>query len=545
MEGIADLLAGSPELNFAVSERILTALRRQTHTDSGYPRLRPGDFAELTKALERAVETNGKLLLLGDPGPAQRLDAILVAYARTDVRFYPHELFRARLVHAKARMLRGDFVGARAAVAHYLDNPYALEGGFVDLLELFSLDCRLRVIEETPQAVAARARAYALALARLRPFQSREIVLRLFGFIGLGEPPLANGLRMRALYRACRGLIAARRGVGVNAWLLQGARALIHFFAAALALAALGRRRREIASEEVLVTRAMGGIGDLVMMTPGLRALALRRGRPVRFAVPRRFFAVLENNPHVDLVDIEKTPFETDPSINWRNLSMCPAGAYESKMRPFVKKSRVELFALGLGVSRAELNRHGWGVEAFLDEAQKAAAQAFLASRGLGGRPLVGVQPYSRDSYKDHPGIIAFIADLARDYDVIVFHHTEGAVPAGPGVATTAGLPLSQSVALVARLSAMVSCDSAFLHVAGAFDVPVFALFGPTDGALFTRHHRRATVFQNKADFPCSPCWRNEDLPCAVTGRIGVSPCVASLPFAPIRAALDTSLGRA
>ena len=70
--------------------------------------------------------------------------------------------------------------------------------------------------------------------------------------------------------------------------------------------------------------------------------------------------------------------------------------------------------------------------------------------------------------------------------------------------------------------------DSGFLHAASAFDVPVVAMFGPTDGKLFTRHHLRATVISNES-FPCAPCWRNEDLPCQLTGQFGPSPCIAAL----------------
>ena len=61
-----------------------------------------------------------------------------------------------------------------------------------------------------------------------------------------------------------------------------------------------------------LVTRAMGGIGDLLMMTPGLRALnAIDACRPVVLAVPRRFFPVFDGNDDVSLVDIDG---DLDPS---------------------------------------------------------------------------------------------------------------------------------------------------------------------------------------------------------------------------------------
>ena len=90
----------------------------------------------------------------------------------------------------------------------------------------------------------------------------------------------------------------------------------------------------------------------------------------------------------------------------------------------------------------------------------------------------------------------------------------------------------------------MVCVDSAFLHAAAAFDVPVIALFGPTDGELFTRHHRQATVINANESFACAPCWRNEDLPCSLTGKFGPSPCIAAIRVEPVLAAVEQALGR-
>jgi ADP-heptose:LPS heptosyltransferase len=208
-----------------------------------------------------------------------------------------------------------------------------------------------------------------------------------------------------------------------------------------------------------------------------------------------------------------------------------------------VKKGRVELFAGGVGVGPRLLRKHGWNIEIILNDRQMAFRRNYLDSAGIGRRPIVGVQPYSRDTYKDHPRIVHFIESLAEDYDILVFHHINNGLPSGKGIATTAGLSLSDSLALVSVLDAMVCVDSAFLHAAAAFDIPVLAMFGPTDGKLFTRHHRHATILTAEASFPCAPCWRNEDMPCQITNSVGVSPCVAAVSLQTTKTALSNCLG--
>jgi hypothetical protein len=72
--------------------------------------------------------------------------------------------------------------------------------------------------------------------------------------------------------------------------------------------------------------------------------------------------------------------------------------------------------------------------------------------------------------------------------------------------------------------------------------VPVVAMFGPTDGKLFTRHLRHATVICANESFACAPCWRNEDLPCQVTRQVGPSPCVAALKVEAVQVAVAEAL---
>jgi ADP-heptose:LPS heptosyltransferase len=189
------------------------------------------------------------------------------------------------------------------------------------------------------------------------------------------------------------------------------------------------------------------------------------------------------------------------------------------------------------------LRRQGWRINRSNSAEEERFCDRFLAEKGLGSRPLIGIQPYSRDSYKDHPAIDRVIAALAQDHDILFFHHLSDGLPQGAGFADTAGVALTNSLALVSRLDAMVSVDSAFLHAAAAYDVPVIAMFGPTDARTFTRHHRHITILWKPETFGCVPCWRNEDLPCHVTKTTSASPCLAAITPEEVLAAVRDAIG--
>jgi ADP-heptose:LPS heptosyltransferase len=548
---VSQLLDEFDAADFRSAERILEAIRRQGRTISGHPRVRPSDCDRVNRAIRAAFEANRPWFNTGDTTVVRRFDEIVEAFNETDLRFYPRELIRARILHAETKLLLNDPAGARRLIGEYADRLYKIEGNLPDITLLMRLDCQARAALGEIDGLGRTAIARALLLSRLWPLNVASTAKALFEFFGLGHTArqrdglltlLCRTARMTARARLAGGSITRRVARVPIAWLGLSVAAACLFF--------LRRRNvhpqrqasdgRQIGKSDVVVSRAMGGIGDLFMMTPGLRALSKRHSTRVKLIIERKYFDIFRNNPYVEVIDIDGPPIDVSKCKAWYNLTLCPAARYESSRRPFVKRGRAELFARGMGVSTQSLDRHGWHVEYVLDEGQIAFRDQFLRDAGHRGRPIVGVQPYSRDTYKDHPDIGRFIEALSVHYDLILFHHSKMRV--GRGIASTAGLPLAQSIALVSALDVLVSVDSGFLHAAGAFDVPVVAMFGPTDGKLFTRHLRRATVVSANENYACAPCWRNEDLPCQVTRQVGTSPCVAALKVEAVQAAVAEAL---
>ena len=540
--------------DFRSAERILEAMRRQGRTVSGYPRVRPGDCDRVVRAIRAAFEANRPMFITGDGAIVQRFEQILDAFAKTDVRFYPRELMQARTLQAEARLLLKDPEGVRELIGAYADRIYKVEGDREDITRLMRLDCQARAARGDVEDLGPIAIGRARSLARFWPYSVRAIASDFVQFISFHRSArLRDGLLNWALVQTARVTARARiPGGSLPRRVVRASVAHVALFLAATCLFLLRWgdirfTRRDpgdgkTSRRDIIVTRAMGGIGDLLIMTAGLRALSERRRVRIKLVVDRKFFDLFRNNPHVELVDIDGPPVDVTRCRAWFNLTRCPAGKYEAERRPFVKKGRTELFAKSMGVGKLSLYRYGWAVEYHLDAAQIAFRDKFIRDAGLGTRPLIGVQPYARDTYKDHPDIGRFIEALRSDYDLIIFHHVETHLSAGPGVASTGGLSLAQSIALVSALRALVCVDSGFLHAASAFDVPVIAMFGPTDGKLFTRHHRRATVISANKSFACAPCWRNEDLPCQLTGQFGPSPCVTALKVETVLAAVKAAM---
>ncbi len=297
------------------------------------------------------------------------------------------------------------------------------------------------------------------------------------------------------------------------------------------------------AQRPILVTRAMGGIGDLLMMTAGLHHLAAKAGQPVHFATKNMFFPLFKGNPDVVPVDIDGDPIDLSRYSRWINLTDCPAARIESRTRPRVKLSRIEIFAQAMKVKTSKLGRHELMPRYVLDESDRVIQQRFWEKHCPKDCPVIGVQLFSADSYKDYPDMENLVQSLAQRCSVLVFDNKpiEGFVHAN--VAKVESRPLREAFALAAACDVLVTSDTAFVHLGGALNLPTICLYGPTDGDLFTRFYPKAVVVDSRKNLGCLPCWRNEDIPCRLTMQ-RESVCLRMLTVDRIVRHVETALSR-
>ncbi len=299
--------------------------------------------------------------------------------------------------------------------------------------------------------------------------------------------------------------------------------------------AALTRSERR----NILITRAMGGIGDLLMMTPGLHALKEKHPhQEIHLAIPKRYFPLFSGNPDVTLLDIEGDQFDAMQYRRWFNFTDCPASRVESRSAPKVKKGRIEIFARSMGVGPIEVRRMGKQPRYFVLPEERSFQINFWKKHGLTGKRVFGIQLRSDEVYRDYPHMRELVARMARDNQLLVFDAEKIDGLESDHVIKVDSLPLRSAFALASACDAIIAPDSSFVHLAAAFDIPCVALYGPIDGHVRTMHYPKCKYVDVRKKLGCMPCWRNEQIPCKLT-NMRASVCMADISIEEVLTALN------
>ncbi|MGH7675398.1 MAG: lipopolysaccharide heptosyltransferase II [Gemmatimonadales bacterium] len=263
-------------------------------------------------------------------------------------------------------------------------------------------------------------------------------------------------------------------------------------------------------------------LGDVVLTTPLLQTLAQRHG-PVDVVTTPAAAPLLETHPAVrQVIPFDKRGAARGPRGLWRLGARLRAERYEVAYLPH-RSLRTAALAL-LARIPVRIGFHdGWpalytevrrrpargheidrllalaGVDASpgarpslgLTASDRTAADRMLREHGV-TRPFVALAPGSIWGTKRWPYYGQLAAALvSRGVAVAVVGAPEDA-PLGDGViaaARAAGgsavnacgqLPLRASAAVIAEAEALVTNDSAPLHLAQAVETPTVAIFGPT-----------------------------------------------------------------
>jgi len=273
----------------------------------------------------------------------------------------------------------------------------------------------------------------------------------------------------------------------------------------------------------VALLREAGGLGDVICTFPTV--LALRHRFPdalvVYFGNPY-YRQLVGMCPEVDVFvpaerkgrrkrlappDAEQWPYLDDgPKLIRDYLFVadcwCPAPKYEHIMFRGPLSgwiSRIDMFLLDNNLEHV-LPPDLLTPSAVVPDAARDWAEGFIEGRGLKGRPIVGIQPYSTTAARDWPpGRWKAFTKALRQAGVPVLVFDSNRDPrAWRGIEGIyiVGQRMPRLAALVAECSVVVCPDSGLFHLAAAVETPCIGLFGPTLGRSTADHYPLAEVVQ-------------------------------------------------
>jgi len=299
-------------------------------------------------------------------------------------------------------------------------------------------------------------------------------------------------------------------------------------------------------------------LGDAVMTTPALAAV--REGFPdARIVLLARPLAaeLFRHHPDVDEVMVYELPGRHDGALGRLRLAgevrrrrfdgaLLFQNAFDAALIAFLGRiperagyptdGRRVLLTLPVPLTPEILERHeveyylclldGLGIprpvpaalKLAVTEEEREAMATRLASLGIGrGASILTINPGATygSAKRWYPDRFAAVADtLSGEWDaaVVVVGSTAEAPLAGeieaamrnPPVNLAGKTTVRELMALLSLSSFLVTNDSGPMHIGAALDVPLVAIFGPTDWRRTSPWSGRAKVVRVQID--CSPC---------------------------------------
>jgi len=315
-----------------------------------------------------------------------------------------------------------------------------------------------------------------------------------------------------------------------------------------------------------------GGIGDAVLLIPAIRALRVRYPDvAVDILAERRNAGVFSLCPEVRLVCCYDIPSEFFSILRsrydfvidteqWHRLSSVVARIVRAGVRiGFATNDRSRFFSNQVAYGQDDYEAdsfmrllsplgyvpesEGYGPFLSISPRHSETVAPFLAP--LGEEPFVTLFPGASIAERRWgPEKFRELARrLRRSCEVVivggVVDHDDAVMIEHAGALNLAGkTTLSETAAIIARSSLLVSGDSGILHLAVGLGIPTVSLFGP--GRALKWAPRGANQIVIKKNLPCSPCTTFGYTPkCPINAR-----CMAEISVDEVEQAVMTLLAR-
>ena len=274
--------------------------------------------------------------------------------------------------------------------------------------------------------------------------------------------------------------------------------------------------------DSIIFRRDSKGLGDIVTTLSAVQAV--RRDNPnclICYVANPPISSVLENHPDIDRLLTTEDRHPSGRFIDFSNP--CPASYYESRQALDITKSRIQLFAEHAGVTDYDKP------QLYTTTDEDETALLWLSGNVKKGK-RVGVVTRCAEKWRDYEGTRDLIKGLNKKARVVVIDHE-----IKTNLPSTTGLSIRETMAIVKHLDLLVTPDTGWLHIAGALDVKILGLFGPTDPLFrLDQYGGDSEWLRGKCPYNRQPCWY---LICGAKSEI--QPCLTFSPKLAVTKALE------
>lgn len=271
------------------------------------------------------------------------------------------------------------------------------------------------------------------------------------------------------------------------------------------------------APPRINVIRSQGGLGDVLMTLPTVKAISKKYNTTIDYTTDFEYLdgalpAVLQHVPYINkIINFKNKMQDYDATIDLT----CPCLIHEQPGAPPI--NRIDLFARHAQVTLTDTQIDYIVTKTEREEAFRLLEEKIQSPRN--NYKLVIVQPSSSTTRRDLPlskqkNIIQKIAHSRSDVRFLVLTHSSDSTAARdagwnyiPDTLEIRDLQVRQIAALISLSDLSICQDSAILHIAGALSKPSFSFFGPTDPRARVNYYKNAVAICGGHDLKCFPSW--------------------------------------
>lgn len=260
----------------------------------------------------------------------------------------------------------------------------------------------------------------------------------------------------------------------------------------------------ETDNNRILILREHGGIGDIICITPTIKALWHEYHIPIDFYCKPQYKAVLKNNPYIATIITDKDLCQQKKHDYYMYFDFdnpCPIYIYEKdclKNKKPITKPYIDLFC-----EQAGINPDSKFPDLFVEPLIDNSTRKWLARYP---KPWIGLAPISERPYKNWLKGIKQLAQLIKakfNTTLFILHKKELHIP--DTISFNADLDII--IGIINNLDLIISVDTGIIHIAGTLKKPTIGLFGSTNPYRILTYYKTVDWIWEKDKLDCCPCY--------------------------------------